>query len=40
MPINGLLWLAWWLMMSIGLFRLASEAAGEGTDSTMEDVAG
>lgn len=23
MPINGLLWLIWWLMMSVGLFRLA-----------------
>jgi hypothetical protein len=23
MPINGLLWLVWWLMMSVGLFRLA-----------------
>ena len=23
MPINGLLWLVWWLMMSAGLFRLA-----------------
>jgi hypothetical protein len=23
MPINGLLWFAWWLMTSVGLFRLA-----------------
>jgi hypothetical protein len=23
MPINGLLWFIWWLMMSVGLFRLA-----------------
>ena len=23
MPINGLLWLVWWLMMSAGLFRLS-----------------
>jgi 4-hydroxybenzoate polyprenyltransferase len=23
MPINGLLWLIWWLMISAGLFRLA-----------------
>ena len=22
-PINGLLWVVWWLMMSVGLFRLA-----------------
>lgn len=23
MPINGLLWLIWWIMISVGLFRLA-----------------
>jgi hypothetical protein len=25
MPINGLLWLIWWLMMSVGLFRLGQD---------------
>ncbi len=24
MPVNGLLWFAWWIMVSVGLFRLAS----------------
>ena len=23
MPINGLLWFAWWIMVSVGLFKLA-----------------
>jgi hypothetical protein len=27
MPINGLLWLIWWLMMSVGLFRLAKDTS-------------
>lgn len=26
LPLNGLLWLVWWLLASRGLFRLASEA--------------
>jgi hypothetical protein len=25
MPINGLLWFAWWIMVSVGLFKLAKE---------------
>ena len=25
LPVNGLLWLVWWLMMALGLFRLARE---------------
>jgi len=25
MPINGLLWFIWWIMMSVGLFRLARD---------------
>ena len=28
MPVNGLLWFAWWVMVSIGLFRLARHASG------------
>ena len=35
MPINGLLWLIWWLMMSVGLFRLAKDAPDQGADSTV-----
>jgi hypothetical protein len=27
MPINGLLWLLWWLMVSVGLFKLAKVAS-------------
>jgi hypothetical protein len=26
LPLNGLLWLVWWLLTSRGLLRLASEA--------------
>ena len=40
MPINGLLWLAWWLMMSVGLFRLAKGTLDKGADSAAEDGAG
>jgi uncharacterized membrane protein YgdD (TMEM256/DUF423 family) len=25
MPVNGLLWFAWWIMVSVGLFRLAEK---------------
>lgn len=35
MPINGLLWLLWWLMMSVGLFRLAKDIPAPGTGSTV-----
>jgi hypothetical protein len=35
MPINGLLWLVWWLMMSVGLFRLARDTPVHGADSTV-----
>jgi hypothetical protein len=27
MPINGLLWFAWWIMVSVGLFKLAKDTA-------------
>jgi hypothetical protein len=29
MPINGLLWFAWWIMVSVGLFRLAGATLEE-----------
>jgi hypothetical protein len=35
MPINGLLWLIWWLLMSVGLFRLAKDASNQEADSTV-----
>jgi hypothetical protein len=28
MPINGLLWFAWWILISVGLFRLAGASRG------------
>ena len=28
MPLNGLLWLLWWIMVSVGLFKLAKVAVG------------
>ncbi len=27
MPINGLLWFAWWIMVSVGLFKLAKRSS-------------
>jgi hypothetical protein len=27
MPINGLLWFAWWIMISVGLFKLVKTAS-------------
>lgn len=36
MPINGLLWLAWWVMMSAGLLRLAKETLDQGQDLRTE----
>ena len=35
MPINGLLWLIWWLMMSVGLFRLAKDNLDQEADATV-----
>lgn len=35
MPINGLLWLIWWLLISRGLFRLARGVSGKGRDSAV-----
>ena len=33
MPVNGLLWFIWWIMMSVGLFRLAKDPTGKGAVS-------
>jgi hypothetical protein len=38
MPVNGLLWLVWWLMMSVWLFRLAKDTPDQEADSTGEDL--
>jgi hypothetical protein len=35
MPVNGLLWLVWWLMMSVGLLRLAKHISNQEADSTV-----
>jgi hypothetical protein len=35
MPFNGLLWLAWWVMMSVGLFRLANATRDHEKDSSV-----
>lgn len=35
MPINGLLWLIWWITISVGLFKLAKVTSDEETDSTV-----
>jgi hypothetical protein len=35
MPINGMLWLVWWLMMSVGLFRLAQATSGQEMGSAV-----
>jgi hypothetical protein len=34
-PINGLLWLIWWLIMSAGLFRLATDTSSQEADHTV-----
>jgi hypothetical protein len=34
MPLNGLLWLIWWLMISVGLFKLGKVSPQQETDST------
>jgi hypothetical protein len=35
MPLNGLLWLLWWFLISIGLFKLARVASDQEADSTV-----
>jgi hypothetical protein len=35
MPINGLLWLIWWLVMSVGFFWLAKDTPDQEADSTV-----
>jgi hypothetical protein len=41
MPINGLLWFAWWIMVAVGLFRLAKVAptassSGQGSQGERQ----
>jgi hypothetical protein len=36
MPVNGLLWFAWWIMISVGLFKLASTTSDQEMDSVTE----
>lgn len=33
MPVNGALWLIWWLMVSVGLFRLAKTTTNQEADA-------
>jgi hypothetical protein len=35
LPINGLLWFIWWLMMSVGLLRLAKGTSDQKADSAV-----
>jgi hypothetical protein len=35
MPLNGLLWLLWWLGISMGLFKLAKIVSDQEADSTV-----
>lgn len=35
MPLNGLLWLLWWLRISVGLFKLAKVTSDQEADSTV-----
>ena len=35
MPINGLLWFIWWIMMSVGLFRLGGATTSQETDPAV-----
>jgi hypothetical protein len=35
MPINGLLWFAWWILVSVNLFKLAKKTSAEGSEATV-----
>jgi hypothetical protein len=35
MPINGLLWFAWWILVSVSLFRLARKTSDEGSKASV-----
>jgi hypothetical protein len=35
MPVNGLLWLLWWLLISVGLFKLARVAPDQETGAAV-----
>jgi hypothetical protein len=34
LPFNGLLWLIWWILISVGLFKLAKVSSDRGAHST------
>lgn len=36
MPLNGLLWFIWWIMASVGLFKLARNRSDQATESRVE----
>jgi hypothetical protein len=33
MPINGLMWFAWWILVSVNLFSLARETSAQGSEA-------
>jgi hypothetical protein len=35
MPMNGLLWFAWWILASASLFKLARKTSAEGSDTMV-----
>jgi hypothetical protein len=35
MPMNGLLWFAWWILASVNLFRLARKTSDEGSKAMV-----
>jgi hypothetical protein len=36
MPLNGLLWFIWWIMASVGLFKLARDSSDQTTESIVD----
>jgi hypothetical protein len=36
MPINGLLWFAWWIMISVSLFRLAKKTLPGSSEAALQ----
>ena len=35
MPINGLLWFAWWILVSVNLFKLARKTSAQGSEARV-----
>jgi hypothetical protein len=35
MPINGLLWFAWWILISVNLFKLARRTSTQGSEAIL-----